>query len=101
MPWHIRPKHHLLQHAAEDQLRSWGSPSSSWCYCDEDFVGGIKKVAGASRHPRTIEARVTEKSMVLAGVDAYLLGHPELAAEMDSFGDGVAGGAEVIDDDEL
>ena len=79
LPWHLRPKCHALQHLVEDQLDLWGSPAASWCYGDEDFVGCIKRVAMSSKHPATLEQRVSEKCMLLSGIDSYLLANPELA----------------------
>ena len=70
-PWHIRPKSHMLQHLVQDQLDSWGSPSAFWCYSDESFVGSIKNVAMATKHPATLEDRVSEKVVLLAGVEHY------------------------------
>ena len=32
MPFHIRPKCHMLQHLVEDQLRLWGTPKNFSCY---------------------------------------------------------------------
>ena len=75
-PWHLRPKAHMLQHLAADQLEMWGSPARSWCYGDEDFAGCIKKVARASSHPKTLEQRVSEKCVILAGIEHYRLAHP-------------------------
>ena len=78
LPWHIRPKCHLLQHMIEDQLQSFGSPAAFHCYADEDFVGGIKRVCQKTKHPATLERRVAEKARVLASVDAIYLRHPEM-----------------------
>jgi hypothetical protein len=69
-PWHLRPKAHVLQHLVEDQLRLWGSPSRSWCYRDEDFVGAVKRIAARSMHPSTLEARLTEKLCLLSGLSS-------------------------------
>ena len=79
LPWHLRPKGHAHQHLVENQLDLWGSPAASWCYGDEDFVGCIKRVAMSSKHPATLEQRVSEKCMLLSGIDSYLLANPELA----------------------
>lgn len=80
LPWHCRPKAHLMQHLAEDQLELFGTPSLSHCYGDEDFCGCIKRVAVRTKHPWTLEKRVSEKCRILAGVDAYYLEYPELQA---------------------
>ena len=77
LPWTIRPKAHLLQHMVEDKLALWGSPNAFWCYADESFVGSIKGVAGASKHPSTLEDNVAEKCILLSGVEAYELAHPD------------------------
>ena len=71
-PFHLRPKGHMLQHMVEDKLSMWGSPIRSWCYRDEDYVGAIKRIALRTRHPRTIDIRVIEKLMILAGLDSSL-----------------------------
>ena len=75
LPWGMRPKCHMLQHLAADQLQSWGSPTNFWCYGDEAFVGTIKRVAASNKDPRTLEQRVADKSMLLAGLDAYAIEH--------------------------
>jgi hypothetical protein len=69
MPFHVRPKTHLLQHLAEEQLRMFGSPAMSWCYRDEDFVGSVKRTAQCSKHPATLEVRCMEKLRILAKLD--------------------------------
>jgi len=69
-PFHLRPKIHMLQHLMEDQLSLWGSPLKSWCYRDEDHVGMVKRLAGCCKNPRTLEARLNEKLMLLAGLHA-------------------------------
>ena len=78
LPWHLRQKAHIIQHLIEDQLDLFGSPSLSHCYGDEDFCGCIKRVCLRTKHPWTLEKRVTEKCRILAGVDGYDLAHPEL-----------------------
>jgi hypothetical protein len=67
-PFPIKPKAHMLQHLCEDKLPIWGSPSNSWCYRDEDYIGSIKKIAALSSHPRTLEQRVMEKLLILSGM---------------------------------
>lgn len=69
-PWKLRVKAHMLQHLVCDQLQLWGSPSAFWCYRDEDFVGAVKRIAGKSRHPATLEVRVAEKLMLSSGLDS-------------------------------
>ena len=71
-PFHLRPKCHMLQHLAEDKLCLWGSPSRSWCYRDEDYVGAIKKMAARTKYPSTTERRAFEKLQILAGLDSHL-----------------------------
>ena len=73
MPFHARPKAHMLQHLVEDTIVMFGSPNQFWCYADEDFVGAIKSVCTMSKHPRTLESRVAEKSMITAAVAEYRL----------------------------
>jgi len=76
MPFWVRPKAHLLQHLVEEKINSWGYPCLFWCYGDEAFVGSIKATCtSASRHPATLEATVSEKCMLLAGVDSYEMMH--------------------------
>ena len=77
MPWHIRPKCHLLQHLVEEQLECWQSPNNFHCYADEDFVGCCKKVAMTCKHPASLERRIIDKARLLSGVDAYYAAHPE------------------------
>ena len=75
LPFHIRPKAHMLQHLVEEKIVLFGSPNAFWCYGDEDFVGVIKVVCSMSKHPATLEKRVAEKSMIMDGVVNYRLAH--------------------------
>ena len=68
MPYNVRPKAHAMQHLGADKLSLWGSPSRSWCYRDEDFVGSVKTIAQKTAHPFTLEQRVLEKLMILEGL---------------------------------
>ena len=67
-PFRLRPKCHMLMHLVSDQLQLWGSPSSFWCYGDEDFVGAVKQIAARTKHPYTMEVRMAEKLMLLTGL---------------------------------
>lgn len=69
-PFNVRPKAHMLQHMVEDKLALWGSPNLFWCYRDEDYVGAIKTMAAKTKHPATLERRVSEKLMLLAGLNS-------------------------------
>ena len=71
LPFHLRPKAHMLHPLALDQLQVHGSPSATWCYADESFVGSIKKVAANTKHPSTLEQRVSEKAMLQASLKAF------------------------------
>ena len=71
LPFHARPKAHLLQHLVEEKIQLFGSPNSFHCYMDEDFVGVVKGVCAASKHPATLERRVSEKCQIMAGVTAW------------------------------
>ena len=71
LPFHARPKLHLLQHLVEEKIQLFGSPNSFHCYMDEDYVGVIKKVCAASKHPATLERRVSEKCQIMAGILAF------------------------------
>lgn len=75
LPFHLRPKAHMLLHLVLDQLQVHGSPAATWCYSDESFVGSIKRVAGTCKHPNTLEQRVGEKAMLKAGIAAYDAAH--------------------------
>ena len=70
-PWHMRPKMHMMQHIVQDKICLFGSPMHFWCYGDEDFVGVVKRVCQMSKHPWTLEQRVGEKCMIMAGVADY------------------------------
>jgi hypothetical protein len=72
LPFHERQKMHMLEHLVMDQLRLWGSPHRSWCYRDEDYVGAIKNLTARTKHARTLEDRVAQKLMLLAGLEKYL-----------------------------
>jgi hypothetical protein len=67
-PFTTKPKAHELQHMVEDKLPLWGSPSTFWCYRDEDFIGVVKIIAAKSCHPATLERRVIEKLLILANL---------------------------------
>ncbi len=62
----------MLQHLAADKLSLWGSPSRSWCYRDEDFVGAINKMAARTKYLSTLERRAFEKLQIPAGLDSHL-----------------------------
>jgi hypothetical protein len=66
LPFHIRPKAHCCQHLVEEKIEAYGSPSSFWCYRDEDFIGAIKVIAGKTKHPATLEERMMQKLRILA-----------------------------------
>ena len=68
LPWHIRPKCHLLQHLVLDHIHVYGSPAKFWCYRDEDFVGLVKRIASKTKDPRTLETRVLLKLRILAAL---------------------------------
>ena len=73
LPFNLRPKAHMLQHMIEDQLSTYGSPSSNWCYGDEDFCGAVKSICASLRHPSTLEARVCEKASLFSSIARYEL----------------------------
>jgi hypothetical protein len=60
----------MLLHMVGDQLERFGSPSRCWCYRDEDYVGVVKLVAAKTKDPRTLEQRVHDKLMLMAGLEA-------------------------------
>ena len=72
LPFHLRPKGHGLQHLVADKLFLFGSPSAFWCYRDEDYIGAVKRIAQASKHPWTIEKRVMEKLRILTKLSVRL-----------------------------
>jgi len=74
LPFHSRPKAHMLQHLVEDKIALFGSPSTFWCYGDEDYMGAIKSVCASSKHPATLERRVGEKCQIAAGITVYEAG---------------------------
>ena len=69
LPFHIRPKAHACQHLVEEKVHAFGSPSTFWCYRDEDFIGAIKSIANKTLHPATLEVRLAEKLRILAALD--------------------------------
>ena len=62
---------HMMQHLVEDKITLFGSPMMFWCYGDEDYVGVIKGVCSMTKHPLTLEARVTEKTQIMAGITVH------------------------------
>ena len=73
LPFNLRPKAHMLQRMIEDQLSTYGSPSSNWRYGDEDFCGAVKSICASLRHPSTLEARVCEKASLFSSIARYEL----------------------------
>ena len=71
LPFHLRPKCHVLQHLVEDKLCLWGSPASFWCYRDEDFIGVVKGIARKTKEPKTMEKRILEKMMIWTKVSTH------------------------------
>ena len=71
LPWHARPKAHMMQHLIEDKIDIFGSPMLFWCYGDEDYVGVIKRVCQMTKHPATLETRVGQKAMIMAGCQLW------------------------------
>jgi hypothetical protein len=69
LPFHMRQKAHALHHLVLDKLMLWGSPSRFFNYRDEDYIGVIKVIAGKTKHPRTLERRVSEKLLILSGLN--------------------------------
>jgi hypothetical protein len=67
-PFHVRPKTHATQHLGEEKLEAFGSPRSSWCYLDEDFIGFMKSIASKTKHPRTLEVRIMQKLRILSAI---------------------------------
>jgi hypothetical protein len=67
-PFHLRPKAHACQHLAEEKIEVYGSPSSFWCYRDEDFIGVVKGIASKTKHPFTLEERIVQKLCIWAAV---------------------------------
>ena len=73
LPFHLRPKSHVLQHLVLDKVLMWGSPNEFHCYGDESFIGGIKTICSMSKHPATLEQTVAKKAVLRAGVEFQLL----------------------------
>lgn len=76
-PFALRPKGHMLQHLANEQILRWGSPKTFWCYSDEDFVGVIKRIALQTRHPKSMEAILLQKYRLFAAIHALMLAGAE------------------------
>ena len=70
MPFHNRPKMHMLEHMVDEQIDLWGTPRNFNCYMDESFIGKIKLICAMSKHPASIERVVMQKCRLLAGVEA-------------------------------
>ena len=56
----MKPKCHLWDHTLRDSCRHRLSATTHWCFCDEDFIGRIKKLA-ARCHLRTMAYRVLQR----------------------------------------
>jgi hypothetical protein len=72
LPWHIRPKCHILQHLVLDHIRHYGNPTKFWCYRDEDFVGAVKRMCAKTKHPATLEARILLKLRILFSLGVHV-----------------------------
>lgn len=70
-PFPFKTKGHMLEHMALHKLAIFGSPKRFWCYGDEDFVGVVKRIAMATRHPRTLEAVLLKKYRLFAALHAH------------------------------
>jgi hypothetical protein len=71
-PFNVRQKGHALQHLVQDKLVLWGSPARFWNYRDEDYIGAIKTMAGRTKHPHTLERRLSQKLILLGGLHAAI-----------------------------
>ena len=68
LPWHLRQKAHACQHLVEEKIQQFGSPSSFWCYRDEDFIGTVKNIAHKTKHPATLKLRCVQKLRIWAAL---------------------------------
>ena len=68
LPFHVRPKTHACQHLVEEKIEAFGSPSSFWCYRDEDFIGAVKSICAKTKVPSTLEQRVIQKLRIWAAL---------------------------------
>ena len=70
VPFHIRQKCHQLQHMVDLGIPLWGNPRNFWCFRDEAFVGAMKRLAAACKHPATLESVCMAKARLFAALEA-------------------------------
>jgi hypothetical protein len=56
----LKPKHHLLDHTVRDACASRLSPTTHWCFSDEDFIGRMKRLSQKT-HLTTLPLRVLSR----------------------------------------
>ena len=56
----MKPKCHIFDHAMRDAFRHRLSPTSHWCFADEDFIGRVKKMA-MKTHLKSLALRVLQR----------------------------------------
>ena len=66
--WKIRPKHHVLDHFADDLERTRLNPRLACsCFQEESFLGHLKKIAVHCSSPRVME-RTFQRLLLLWGL---------------------------------
>ena len=56
----IRPKHHYLQHLADDVVRTRVNPRTFQCFDEESFLGRIKRMVSKC-HASTVSSRCIQR----------------------------------------
>ena len=58
--WRMYPKHHLMIHAAEDDVKLFGNPTTVWNYMNESCIGDVVKTSQKC-HVGALHRTVVEK----------------------------------------
>ena len=61
--WPMKPKHHLVDHMCREAIASRHNPTYFWTFCDEDFIGVMKRLA-TKCHRTTLAERVCQRFLV-------------------------------------
>lgn len=61
--WPMKPKHHLVDHMCREAIATRQNPCWFWTFCDEDFIGQMKKLA-VRCHRTTMAERVGQRFLL-------------------------------------
>ena len=75
--WNIVPKFHVMDHMLLHVRQTRENPSFTSCFCDEDFVGRIARLAARTHQTSQMERTIDRYTMLLqhicAGYDIIMM----------------------------